>query len=361
MGLRKQFIALSAVLSLAVGLSGCGSLQSPGTANTSAAQSGSETAAESAEPSKAQVLTLTFALPENSAHYEAGKKFAELVNQYTDGAYEVEVYPNSSLASGNQLGAIEMVQKGTISCGWLSPLVQCSIEPNLNALCIPFLWKDTDAIDAALRPGTDVDAALNKILKEKGYIAVAYAENGYRELTNSKREIKTPEDMKGIKFRAIGSTMIFDVFKAMGANPMDLNFSELFTALQQKTVDGQENPISTVIVPQKYYEVQDYMTIWNYVYEPHPLMFNLELWESFSPETQQAIQKAAIEACDYQKKLSRDALAENVELIKQSGTTVTELTPEEIQAFKDVAVPVVEGYYADFNPELMGALQAANQ
>lgn len=103
------------------------------------------------------------------------------------------------------------------------------------------------------------------------------------------------------------------------------------------------------------------MTIWNYVYEPHPLMFNLELWESFSPETQQAIQKAAIEACDYQKKLSRDALAENVELIKQSGTTVTELTPEEIQAFKDVAVPVVEGYYADFNPELMGALQAANQ
>ena len=138
MGLRKQFIALSAVLSLAVGLSGCGSLQSPGTANTSAAQSGSETAAESAEPSKAQVLTLTFALSENSAHYEAGKKFAELVNQYTDGAYEVEVYPNSSLASGNQLGAIEMVQKGTISCGWLSPLVQCSIEPNLNALCIPF-------------------------------------------------------------------------------------------------------------------------------------------------------------------------------------------------------------------------------
>ena len=180
-------------------------------------------------------------------------------------------------------------------------------------------------------------------------------------MTNSKREIRTPEDMKGIKFRVIGSTMIFDVFKAVGANPMDLNFSELFTALQQKTVDGQENPISTVIVPQKYYEVQDYMTVWNYVYEPHPLMFNLELWNSFSPEAQEAIQKAAVEACDYQRKLSREAQQENIGIIKESGTTVTELTPEEIQAFKDIATPVVEKYYPDFDQDLLNALIAANQ
>ena len=184
MGLRKQFLTVGLALSMAAGLAGCGSLQNPGTSNGStaapAAASGdagnTEAAGNADTAGKAKVLTLTFALSENSAHFEAGKKFAELVKEYTNGEYEVEVYPNSTLASGNQLGAIEMVQKGTISCGWLSPLVQCSIEPNLNALCIPFLWKDTDAIDAALKPGTDVDVALNRILNEKGYIAVAYDE-----------------------------------------------------------------------------------------------------------------------------------------------------------------------------------------
>lgn len=351
----RKVISAVLALSMLASLTGCGALSTGNSTGGSSENDGSS------GNTKQTVLTMTFALSEQSPHYPAGLKFAELVEEYTDGAYTVEVYPNSTLAGGNQLGAIEMVQKGTISCGFLSPLVQCSIEPNLNALSIPFLWKDYESIDAALTPGSDVDKALNAVLAKTGYIAVAYAENGYREVTNSVREIKTPEDLNGIKFRVIGSNMLFDFFKAMGANPMDMNFSELFTGLQQGAVDGQENPISTVILPQRYYEVQDYMTIWNYSYEPHPLMFNLDLWNSFDADTQAAIQKAAVEACEYQRQLSRESTEEGIQTMRDAGMQVYELTEEEKDAFRAVAAPISEQYAAEFDPALVEALYAANE
>ncbi|MBC5689601.1 DctP family TRAP transporter solute-binding subunit [Mediterraneibacter sp. NSJ-55] len=353
--MKKKAVGILVIAGMVIGLTACGSLSS------STGDSASSNAEKEKKSGNAEVLTLTFALSETSPHYEASLKFAELVEEYTEGAYTVEVYPNSTLAGGNQLGAIEMVQKGTISCGFLSPLVQCSIVPDLNALCMPYLWNDYETIDATLAPGTDVDTALNNILKDYGYIAVGYAENGYRELTNSIREVRKPEDLKDIKVRCIGSNMLFEFFQECGANPMDMNFSELFTGLQQGAVDGQENPISTAIYPQKYYEVQDYMTVWNYTYEPHPLMFNLDLWNSFDKDTQEAIQKAAVEACDFQRELSRTAIEEDTQAIEESGTKVTVLTEEEKEAFKEIAEPIVEKHKKDFNPELVQALEEATK
>lgn len=370
MKLWEKAVAMVLTAVTAVSLAGCGgalkqSSGTPAAGTTAAAGSAETTQAAAGEESKAKadakVLTMTFALSEASPHYPAAQKFKELVEEYTDGAYTVNVFPNSSLAGGDQLGAIQMVQKGTISCGWLSPLVQCAMEPNLQALSIPWIWKDTDTIDKTLRPGTDVDKALNRILEKTGYIAVAYAENGFRQLTNNKREVRKPEDMKGIKFRVLGSDMLFKVFNGLGADPMDMNFSELFTGLQQGAIDGQENPISTAIVPNKYYEVQKYITLWNYVYEPHPLMFNLKLWNSFDDATKEAIQKAAVEACDYQRQISRDSTSSGIETMKAAGCEIAELTPEEIQAFKDIADPITEEYAKQFDEELVSAIRAANQ
>ena len=352
MNILRKTISVALAFSLFVSLPGCGVLSTGGTATGGGSQGGD---------SDPTVLTMTFALSETSPHYPAGLRFAELVEEYTNGAYTVEVYPNSTLAGGNQLGAIEMVQQGTISCGFLSPLVQSAIVPDLNALCIPYLWKDYESIDAALTPGSDVDKALNAVLADSGYIAIAYAENGYREVTNSVRELRTPEDFKGIQFRVIGSNMLFDFFRALGANPMDMDFSELFTGLQQGAVDGQENPISTAILPQRYYEVQDYMTIWDYSYEPHPLMFNLELWNSFDADTQAAIQQAAVEACEYQRQLSRETVEEGIQTMREAGMQVYELSEEEKDAFRAVAAPIVEQYSAEFDPDLMAALNAANE
>lgn len=355
----KKMLCIGLAMSMVLGLVGCGSSKEPKETAKTESPVPAETKEEASK--EAQTLTLTFALSETSPHYEASLKFAELVEEYTNGAYKVDVYPNSSLAGGNQLGAIEMVQKGTISCGFLSPYVQCAIEPNLNAFGIPYLWKDYETIDSTLKPGTDVYNRMNEILANTGYIAIAYAENGYREVTNNVREIKTPEDMKGIKFRVLGSNMLFDYFFAMGANPMDMNFSELFTGLQQGAVDGQENPISTAIIPNKFYEVQDYCTVWGYCYEPHPLMFNLELWNSFEPATQEAIQKAAVEACELQRQLSRSAIEDGIKVMEEAGTKVTILTDEEKEAFKSYADPIVEKYSAEFDQDLLNALFEANK
>lgn len=350
----KKMLCLGLTVCMIMGLTGC-------VGSGSSQRESSSEGKEAASSANAQTLTLTFALSETSPHYEASLKFAELVEEYTNGDYRVDIYPNSSLAGGNQLGAIEMVQKGTISCGFLSPYVACAIEPNLNAFGIPYLWKSYDTIDATLQPGTDVYNKMNEILANTGFIVVAYAENGYRELTNSVREIRTPEDMKGVKFRVLGSNMLFEYFSAMGANPMDMNFSELFTGLQQGAVDGQENPISTAIVPNKYYEVQDYCTIWNYCYEPHPLMFNLDLWNSFDADTQAAIQKAAVEACDLQRELSRAAIEEGIKTMEDAGTVVTVLTDEEKEAFRSYVPQIVEKYGPEFDQDLLSALQVANE
>jgi tripartite ATP-independent transporter DctP family solute receptor len=319
----------------------------------------SQSASQSAAKTP-QVLTMTFAPAENSPHHKAGLQFGKLVEERTQGAYTVTPYPNSSLAGGNQLGAIEMVQNGSISCGWLSPLVHAAIEPNLNAMSIPWLWKDVATIDATMKSGTAVDKEINRLLNQKGFHVVGYAENGFRELTNNVRPIKTPEDMRRIKFRVIGSRMLLDVFTAFGANPVDINFAELYTALQQHTVDGQENPISTIIIPNRYYEVQKYLTIWSYSYEPHPLSFNKALWDSFSPDAKAGIMAAAGEACTLQKKLAREALDEDKKTVAKT-TEIYTLTAEELQKFKDIAQPAIEKHLSSFDTKLIEALYEANK
>ncbi|WP_181995692.1 TRAP transporter substrate-binding protein [Clostridium sp. AM58-1XD] len=362
--MKKQLVScvLAAVLTAAA-ITGCKQPE-PAGGQTAQAQDGQTAGNESASEDKggkAQVITMTFALAENSPHHKAGLEFARLVEEKTNGAYKVEVYPNSALASGNQLEAIQMVQNGSISCGWVSPPVQTAIEPSLNALSIPWLWKDTETIDATLQPGTDVDKELNRLMNAKGYEIIGYAENGYRELTNSVREIRTPADMKNLKFRVIGSPMLLDVFKAMGANPVDLNFGELFTALQQKTVDGQENPISTAIIPQRFYEAQKYLTVWNYSYEPHPLEFNKKLWDSFDPETQEIFRECAAAACTLQKKLAREALEADMQTLRDAGVVITELTDEEKQPFKEIAAAAAEKSIQDYDQALVEALYNANK
>lgn len=310
---------------------------------------------------KTKVLRITFAPAEGSPHHQAALEFGRLVKEKTKGAYTVEAFANSQLAGGNQLVAIQMVQKGSIDFGLLSPPVQSAIIPDLGALSIPWLWKDVPTIDKTLQPGTKVFDLLAKKYEEHGFVLLAFAENGFREVTNSKRELRTPEDFKGLKFRVIGNKMLVDVFTALGANPTDINFAELFTAMQQGTVDGQENPVSTIIIPQRYYEVQKYMTMWDYSYEPHPLEVNKQLWDSFDPATQQAIREAAVEACALQKKLAREAYDADLKKLTDTGMKITTLSPSELQAFKDKAQPAIAANIASFDKDLVAALLDANK
>lgn len=351
---RVKFISLLlTVVMVAALFTGCASKKA---AEPSAAETSSEPAVE------AKVLTVTFAPTEGSPHHKAGLEFARLVEEKTKGKYKVEVYPNSQLAGGNQLRAMEMVQKGAIDFGWLSPPVQTAIVPDLDGLMIPWLWKDVETIDNTLKPGTPVFEELSKIFEEKGYVVLAVGENGFRQVTNNVRELKAPDDFKGLKFRVLGSKLLLDVFRAIGANPTDINFAELFSAMQQKTVDGQENPVSTIIVPNRFYEVQKYMTLWDYSFEPHPFQTNVALWNSFDDETKKAIQEAAIEACSLQKKLARDAYDSDLKMLEEKGMKIYKPSPEELQVFKDKAKPIIEKFKAEFkNTKFVDLLLEANK
>ncbi len=287
------------------------------------------------------------------------RKFAELVKERTGGKYEIDVYPNGQLSSGNQVKALEMLQTGSIDFVWQSGLVQSALEPKLGALSLPWLWKDFATIDKTLDGPTG--EKLFQLLNSKGIIGLAWGENGFRELTNNKKEIIKPEDMKDIKFRVIGNKMLIDIFKELGANPVSMNFGELFTALQQGTVDGEENPILSVIIPSRFYEVQKNITLWHYSYDAFLLETNEKVWNSLDAETKKIIKGAAVEAAQYQRKLTRDGTDVAVKFIEEKGMKITRPTSEQLNVFREKVKPVYDQWVPTFGQDLVKELQAANK
>src|SRR5690606_29302094 len=178
---------------------------------------------------------------------------------------------------------------------------------------------------------------------------LAWGENGFREVTNNVRPIKSPEDMKGLKMRVAGP-MYIDVMNALGANPQQMQWTETFTALQQGVVDGQENPIGAVIIPQRVYEVQKYLTTWKYSYDPVFLGVSKQLWDSWHPESQEKMQAAASEALAYQKQITRDDTEKGIAYLQEQGMEVHEPSSEELQAFREATQPAFDTWSEKVGP-----------
>ena len=228
-----------------------------------------------------------------------------------------------------------------------SPLT--GLVPEFNVFDLPFIVTSEKAADAIY--DGPVGAKLAAALESKGIKLLAYYENGFRQLTNSVREVKAPADMKGLKIRTMQNPIHLEAFRAMGANPTPMPFSEVFTALQQKTIDGQENPIPTIWL-SKFYEVQKYVSLTGHVYGPHIVLINKKLFDSFPAEDQKIIAAAAQESAIYQRTINRKMNSDFVAELKKAGITVTELTPEQKKAFQDTVAPV----YATWEPKIGKAL-----
>ena len=221
------------------------------------------------EPKKAEQkkisIKMSVTTPSESSPWNIGaKKWAELVKERTNFRVEITTFPNEQLSSGNQQKGIEQVAAGVTGASLHSTIIYSVIEPKLAVVSMPWIMPNNAAVDKAMKgaPGEKV----KDLIRAKGIEPLAFGENGFRHWTNSKRPLATPDDMKGLKIRVPGMKMYISLFKAMGADPTSMSFSEVFTALQQGTVDGQENPIS-VIYTTKLNEVQKYMTICNYSYD----------------------------------------------------------------------------------------------
>lgn len=345
----KKLVAIVLSLTLvALMFTGCSPKESAPASGTPAA---SEAKKEEIKP---EVLKMSVTTADSSTWTLGAKKFAELVKEKTGGKIEVKVYPNEQLSGGNQGKGVEMLSSGAIDLSYHSNIIYSIMDEKFGVISLPWLLPDYETADEKL--AGKGGEAINNLLLEKGIVGLGFGENGFRQITNSKREIKSLADMAGLKIRIPGIKMYIALYKALGANPTAMNFSEVFTSLQQKAIDGQENPLD-VIDSSKLYEVQEYMSMWNYSYDAIILGINKAKFDSFSPEIQTAIREAATEACKYQVQLNRDKAEDQLQSFKDKGMKVYEFTPEDINVFKEAVQSVYDEYEGIMGKDLIDSFR----
>ena len=278
--------------------------------------------------------------------------FADLVMERSGGAIVVDVFPNDTLAGGNATKGIEYIAVGASDLGAYGTSVLANIEPKISVATIP--WSFTSYKQAR----EVIDGAGGRyyadLLAPKGITYLGSFHNGFRQLTNNKRAVTKPEDLKGLKIRVPGSTVFMNTFDALGANPTAMSWSEVFTAIQQGTIDGQENGCS-ITKSAKMDEIQKYMTIWNYSYENDLFLVNTKIWESLPENSQQLIQECATEACNW----GRDKLEAEEEALIQGfrdvGMQVDILTEEQLKVFQEAVKDVIAGLKETYGAEACAA------
>ena len=221
---------------------------------------------------------------ETSPTYVALSEFKRLVEERTEGRYVIEIYTNDQLSSGDQMKAVEMGMNNTIDIEMHAGSLWGTYVPQMQVVSTPFLFSSyEDADKLVLDPESEGYQLIEGWLAEKGVHTLGILEQGFRQLSNSKKEIVTPDDIKGMKFRVPQTSILIDAFDTMGASASPMSFSEVYTALQQGTIDGQENPLSAMVTG-KFEEVQKYVTMWNYSYDIFVLNASGKVWDSLSDE-----------------------------------------------------------------------------
>ena len=305
-------------------------------------------------PASAETLRLSHNTGDTTSWHKGSEKFGELLSEATDGDYTVRVFPNAQLSGGDQMKQAEMVSRGVLDFVVTSAINVTPLVPEMAVFSLPYLYSNYEQVDATTQgaPGEK----MTEIMADHDIVVLAWGENGFREVTNNVRPIKTPEDMKGLKMRVAGP-MYIDVMNALGANPQQMQWTETFPALQQGVVDGQENPIGAVIIPQRVYEVQKYLTTWHYSYDPIFIGVSKSRWDKFDDETKAKVRKAAEEAMEYQREITRQTTAEGITFLQEKGMEVYEPTAEELQAFREATKPAFDTWAAKVGDDLVKSFQ----
>ena len=291
-------------------------------------------------------MKLAYVVPETqSTHIAAVKYFKPYVEKHSKGKIVVELYPNGQLGGDRQ--AIEAVGLGTIHMTIPAVAVLSGFEPRFQVFDLPFLFNSKKEVYKALDGA--LGNKLNTLLPPLGLKNLAYAENGFRMVTNNKGPITKPADLSGLKIRTMENPIHMATFRALGANPTPMSFGELYTALQQKTVDAQENPIP-LIYTSKFYEVQKYCSLTGHVYAATVLLVNDAWFNGLPKDLQKVLQDASILYRTEQRKISDQQDKDMVAALKKSGMKVNELTPEQKSAFAKATMPV----YAEFAKSVKG-------
>lgn len=347
----KRIVSLILLICLimSIGLTACTQTPAPAPETPDEETPDEETPAPE-KPKEKVSLNMSVTSASGSTWEKGALKFAELVNEKTDGMIEIKVYPNEQLSGGNQGKGIEMLMSGATDLTYHSNIIYSIMDERFGVISLPFLFSSVDDIDQAL--AGEGGAAINELLLEKGVVGLGFGENGFRQLTTGKKAVRSFEDIQNLKIRIPGMKMYTSLFQALGTDPLTMNFAEVFTALQQGTMDGHENPLDTIYAA-KIHEVQDYITMWDYSYDAIILGMNKDKFDSFDAETQQIFRDAAQEACVYQIKINRELEEEQLQIFQDAGMEVIYLSEEDKAPFREAVKVVYDEYEPIMGKELI--------
>ncbi len=292
---------------------------------------------------------------------QAGERWAQLVKEKTQGRINIKLYPGTSLVGGDQTREFTAIRQGVIDLAIGSTINWSPQIKELNLFSLPFLMPDYKAIDA-LTQG-EVGKDLFKVLEKREVVPLAWGENGFREMSNSKRDIKSPADMKGLKFRVVGSPLYNETFTALGANPTQMSWADAQPALASGAVDGQENPLSVFVAAKLPTVGQKHLTLWHYVADPLIFVINKDVWASWTAADREIVRQAAVQAARENVDKSRKGIAGNdnavLKQIEAAGVVVTQPTAEQRAAFVQATRGVYDKWSKTIGSDLVKKAEAA--
>lgn len=284
------------------------------------------------------------------------KRFAQVLASKSKGTMKVQEFPANQL--GNEMQQQSALQGGVQQMYSPATTSVAGIVKEFGLLDFPFAVSTFEQADQLL--DGPLGKALIEKLPEKGLMALGYWDLGFRNVTNSKHAIAKPEDLKGLKVRVIPNPVFLETFKAFGANPVPMPFAELYGALESKAVDGQENPFS-VILSNKFYEVQKYVSATNHVYAANIILVSKKFWDQLTPEEQKWMHEAADESRGYQRQVSREAATSALQELKAKGASINDIAPPEQARMRSIVKPVVDKFSAEYAPDIVKLYNAELQ
>ena len=297
-------------------------------------------------------LRLAHVVNEQDGFHIASTKFEELVEERTGGKVSIEIFPNATL--GDERTLLEGMQIGTVDMGLITNGPVANFVEEMAVFELPFLFPSPEAAYEVL--DGEIGQELLDKLSDVNLKGLAYAERGFRNLTNSERAVNTPDDMDGLRIRVMENPVYTDTFRELGANAIPMAWTEALTAMQQGTIDGQENPVN-VVYSFKLGETQNYMTLSRHTYAPAIFVMGMPAWNKLPEEAQVVLKEAAQEAAEYERQVNADMEAEQLAALQEAGMEINE-TPD-LEAFQAAVAPVYEKYgeqFGDYLPRIREAI-----
>lgn len=301
----------------------------------------------------ATTLRLAHVVNSDDTYHIAATRFQELLSEKSDGAISIEIFPNASL--GDERTLLEGMQIGTVDMGVITNGPVANFVDEFSVFELPFLFPSAEAAYSVL--DGDIGQEILDKLEGVNLKGLAYAERGFRNITNSRNAINTPDDLDGLRLRVIENEVYVDTFRTLGANAVPMAWTEALTALQQGTIDGQENPINAIYA-FNLAETQDYLTMTRHIYAPALFIMSLPKWNSLPEDVQTLVLEASHEASAYAREQNAEMEAEQLAALEAAGMEIND-SPD-IEAFQAAVAPVYEKYgsqFGDYLPRIQEALQ----